>query len=121
MSEPVAIAVAPPPGNLAATTRRAFVRYPCSPLLSRRAVASAKFRCRWADALDVSRDGLELLLGRPFDLETRLHLVLKSTFQNTLHELQVRVVTCKPRPGNNWLIGCKFLTPLSNEQFHSLG
>jgi hypothetical protein len=65
---------------------------------------------------DVSRRGVGLVSPRRFEATTLLVLELDETASSPVHVI-ARVVRIVSRPGGDWLVGCAFLSELSEEEF----
>lgn len=99
---------------------RAFVRYPVDWNPSCEQVATNKFKCRWAEALDISQGGIGLILGRAMAAGTPMSILLKFEHQESLMELLAHVVNCRLLTDGNWLVGCEFDTCLPVEALQDL-
>jgi hypothetical protein len=72
------------------------------------------YRWRWARTLSVSRDGIDLLLGRPFEVGAAVSIVIAP------YELPARVTRLTPQGEGQWLVCCEFFVPLREEQLKVL-
>jgi hypothetical protein len=120
MSEPLVINRPGPSGENSNPRRRAFVRYPGGPTTRTGEGNNSSCRSRWAEIRDISRLEIDLVLGRAFDPDMWLSIVLPTTALDNLHELAARVVRSHQRADGRWVVGCEFLTPLNDAQLLAL-
>jgi hypothetical protein len=72
------------------------------------------YRWRSARTLSVSRNSIDLLLGRPFEVGAAVSIVIMP------YELPARVTRLTSQGEGQWLVGCEFLMPLREEQLRVL-
>jgi hypothetical protein len=72
------------------------------------------YRWRWGRTLSVSRNGIDLLLGRPFEVGAAVSIVIAP------YELPARVTRLTPQGEGQWLVGCEFFIPIREEQLQLL-
>jgi hypothetical protein len=68
---------------------------------------------------DLSIAGIGLILGRRFERGTSLAIEIP-TPEDTTESLLVRVAHATNLPDGKWLLGCAFVTPLSEEELEGL-
>jgi len=73
-----------------------------------------------ATARDLSAGGIGLVLRRRFEPRTGLSLSLPEPGTDSTYTVFVRVVRVEPLPEGRWLLGCSFVTPLTEERLSSL-
>jgi hypothetical protein len=107
-----------PPGIL---NCRVFERYPsdlptqCQPLAAR-----GDEELFWqASVHDISASGVGLLVHRRFEPKTGLAVELPDG-DDSVYTVFVRVVHALGQPRGLWLLGCSFVTPLSEERLNAL-
>lgn len=104
--------------------RRAWVRLPTSQAVSCQPLASptaGETETAWLGRLlDVSPGGLALLLSRRFEAGTLLIIELSDQAKGRVRALGVRVVHATPEKESRWIIGCKFVSPLTEEELQTL-
>src|SRR6266446_2241417 len=100
---------------------RVYERYPsdlathCQPLAAR-----GENEMKWqAMVRDISAGGIGLVLQRRFEPRTGLAIELPDA-DNSAFTVFVRVVHATAQPGGHWLLGCQFVTPLSEERLNIL-
>ena len=120
MSQPLVIDRTGLSGESVLPRRRAFVRYPDGSSTRRGEGSNSSCRSRWAEIRDLSRVEIDLVLGRAFDPETWLTILLPTTALDNLHELVARVVRSNQRADGRWVVGCEFPTPLNDAQLLAL-
>jgi hypothetical protein len=101
--------------------RRVSVRIPsrryihCQP----RGTADLDIVCP-AIVQNVSRVGISMAMRRSFELDTELLVELSDRADALLRLFQVRVIHATPGGNRRWIIGCQFVSPLSDEEFLTL-
>jgi hypothetical protein len=103
--------------------RRAWVRFPtsreacCQPNMA----ATAEERdTGWLGRLrDISAGGLALLLRRRFEPGALLIIDLSDKLQAKERSFAVHVVHATPEGKRRWIIGCEFISPLSEEELQA--
>jgi hypothetical protein len=99
---------------------RVFERYPselptqCQPLAAR-----GDDEIVWqATVNNISAGGIGLLLQRRFEPGTGLAIELPDA--DFTYTVFVRVIHALAQPNGRWLLGCSFVTPLSEERLNAL-
>jgi hypothetical protein len=69
---------------------------------------------------DISRGGLGLVLNRRFEPGTALVLELVFPGATEPQSLLIKVVHVRAMPGNQWVLGCSFLSRLSEERLQRM-
>jgi serine/threonine protein kinase len=69
-----------------------------------------------ATVMDVSAQGVCLQMERRFEPKTTLQLALTLGAAESLHTFVIQTRWVKPCSERSWLIGCTFLTPLTNQE-----
>ena len=103
------------PGN-----RRAAVRYQCGPATVGRLVQPDSHEMQTVWVLNLSLTGVGLLLERHVDPSTLLVLQLKDATGKRVFELAATIVHVTRQPTGDWLAGCEFCTPLSEDDLDAL-
>lgn len=73
-----------------------------------------------AQIRDVSQGGLALVLRRRFEKGAGLAIELPGSDPETPSTVLVRVVRISAQPGGHWLLGCSFVSALSEDEVQSL-
>jgi serine/threonine protein kinase len=123
-SRPYAAKVAPLAASYrakqAAGERRATIRYPSKQEGACQAVGSEK-ELQWsAKLLDVSADGIGLVVNRRFEPRTVLLMDLPQKCGDHGRRFLVRVVRAEQLSARAWLIGCVFARRLNDEDREAL-
>jgi hypothetical protein len=71
-------------------------------------------------AYDISQSGISLVVNRRFEVGTVLELWLAGTTDGAPRHLFVRVMRQQARSSRRWLLGCKFASPLTEEELKAL-
>jgi hypothetical protein len=120
MIEPSAVPrLAVPPAPSSFPERRAWVRYYCLPPGLDRVFVSAGGQRDPASVQNISRGGIGLLLGRRVEPGTAVRVELGNA-SATLLDARARVAHVTQEPAGDWLIGCAFDAPLSQEELDKL-
>ena len=115
---------APEPEPTGGSERRVRVRYPtdresmCQP-------GEGRLDQVWwlARITDISTTGIALVLQQlrqKFPAGTLLTVELQNWAGDVSRTLQTRVVHMTPYPEGGWIMGCAFVTPLSEEELKAL-
>ena len=99
--------------------RRACVRYRCERLATGRAFISNSHKTLPARIVDLSVEGVGLLLEQPLEVGSRLSVDLE-IFGSATFELIAEVVNIHPQPGGVWRCGCKLVWKLTEEDLRLL-
>jgi PilZ domain len=101
------------------SSRRVAVRYKCGPATPGRVqLQGEEWQRAWI--LNLSLSGVGLLLGRQLapGLEVVVHLT--SGAGDKMFEIAARVRHATRQPDNEWVLGCEFAIPLTDEQMEAL-
>jgi hypothetical protein len=108
----------------AQTDRLAWVRLPTAQAVSCQAIASStadEAETAWLGRLrEISLSGLSLLLNRRFDPGTLLIIELSDKAQGRVRAVRVRVVHSISETQTRWIMVCKFVSPLNEEELQTL-
>jgi serine/threonine protein kinase len=75
----------------------------------------------WVSSIcDVSLTGIGLLVNRRFEVGTVLEIKFQNLGEEAPLRLFVRVMRQQARAARKWLLGCKFASPLSDEELKAL-
>jgi hypothetical protein len=116
----IALSDAESPGKHVPANRRASVRYQCGPATPGRIMVAEAQEWQRAWVIDLSLDGVGLLLNRDLEPGTDLVVALKSGTANKTFELAARVCHTARQPDGDWLIGCEFATRLTDDDLDCL-
>jgi hypothetical protein len=96
-------------------TQRIWARYSSTRPLPRRLAVAGTYAPLEAWILDLSAGGVGLLVGEPQKVGVLLHVELETCPEAAPLKLLANVIHCEPvgQDGNEFRIGCKFVTPLS--------
>jgi PilZ domain len=100
--------------------RRREPRYHCGPATLGQVHVTDADQSRRGWILDLSVNGVGLLLPQPLALDTLFVLHLKSTTGDRRYELPGRVVHATTQLSGDWLIGCHFADPLTADDLDAL-
>jgi c-di-GMP-binding flagellar brake protein YcgR len=102
------------------TERRTWVRHPASQAVSCRPIGASTAETVWlGNLVSISLGGMGLLLTRRFEPATLLIVELSDT-DKRVHTIGVRVVHATPENNTRWMIGCKTVSPFSEEDLLAL-
>ena len=100
---------------------RAWVRYPCDSTIPFQPLESRKGGTwRAAKVLNVSANGMCLVLDAPVQRGAMLCVLLEGAAQRFSKPVLVRVVRATEPPGDDQCIGCTFAIPLVEEELLAL-
>ena len=68
------------------------------------------------DCQNISLAGIGFVLHRSFDPGTLLTVDLEGPKRDSWGTLQARIMHCTPRSKGNWMVGCAFVSALSDGQ-----
>lgn len=99
---------------------RAVVRYQCAPATPGQIIVleDREYQCGWV--LDLSTAGIGLELSRPVPVGSLAAVRLKSPKNGKLYELTAEVIHSTPKLSGEYIVGCKFITPLAKEDLEAL-
>jgi PilZ domain len=98
--------------------RRAVVRYLCDHEASYYELP--KCQRRWARVRNISTAGIGLVLCAPIDPGTDLVIEMKTMDPDTSLILPARVVHATMQEEGSWIVGCKLLSKLAEEDLLAL-
>jgi hypothetical protein len=100
--------------------RRASVRCDCNAKGTCQTLAQRQESPWKAMVLNISCQGIGVLLGRRFEPGTLLTIELTESSAQRQRLLLARVAHATPQPEDKWLIGCTLINPLDEEELHEL-
>jgi hypothetical protein len=101
--------------------RRAWVRYPSAQESVCQPYTQDKGELCWpAQIRDISTGGVKLLMTRRFEPGTVLSVELTAGAESLVRLPVARVRRVRAGQGGGWVIGCQFLTQLSDEELEEL-
>jgi hypothetical protein len=103
-----------------ATSRRNSARQPSSRPLPRRLCAGDAREQLDAWILDLSVNGIGLVVDKPVEVGTLLLLELETCPQAAPLTVWANVVHCQPTGDGEYRIGCQFVTPLADDDLEVL-
>jgi serine/threonine protein kinase len=103
-----------------ATERRHAKRYATDLKSSCQVLVRLKDRHWEGMAVDISESGVCLVLTRRFEPGTNLSVELHSRKDDSVHNLQLRVVRVNRQPPKHWALGCVLHRMLSNVELEQL-
>lgn len=107
--------------TLSPAERRAWVRYPCQLETSCQPVVAADATTWAGKLLDLSEGGVGVVLSRRFEAGTLLAIEIpEKDGGGGTRSLVARVVRVTRYPAGDWLLGCSFVRPLSDEDVKAL-
>lgn len=100
--------------------RRVTVRWASSQQAPCHFATLDKIGSRWARVVNVSMQGIGLLMPCQLESGMELHIEMPSKDLAPNEALTAEVVHVRKAADGNWSIGCTFAKPLSEEQLQSL-
>ena len=100
--------------------KRATVRYRCAPATIGKLYVSDDHEYQHAWVLNLSAQGIGLILTRPVAAGTFVVIHLRSNDPARTYELTAHVVHCTALPHGEWNLGCELVNPLSLEDLDLL-
>lgn len=100
--------------------RRISVRWSSEQLTPCHFATLSQITCRWAKVLDVSRQGIGLLLPVALELGQELIVELPSRDPFKLMARVARVMRIDADETGQWFLGCRFVQPLTEDDLISL-
>jgi hypothetical protein len=73
-----------------------------------------------ARIVDISSTGIGVVLRQRFPAGTMLTIELQNSAGDVSRTLQTRVIHTTPHPDGGWVLGCEFVSPLSEEDLKVL-
>jgi hypothetical protein len=107
------------PAGVTWEDRRAAVRFCCKLGTACRPISSLREHQWQGTVVNVSTDGLGLLLGRRFEAGTLLAVELQTPAGEPAGTVIARVAH-NTQQGAEWLVGCDFLNPLPEDDLRAL-
>lgn len=104
----------------APTDQRAWERFPVRTEATYAPLRAPHMDPRDAVVADLSANGVGLLVETEFDVGTLLNLHLRRTGAASDLEILACVVRVSPQEDGKWLLGCNFISELSDEQIATL-
>jgi len=92
------------------------VRYRCERHCRTRTFITNSFRTLTARIIDISQDGVGLLLSEPLALGTRVSIELDDGGNTAVLEILADVLNVTAHPGGSWRCGCMLVWKLSEEE-----
>jgi hypothetical protein len=108
------------PTEILAVDRRGAERYPCSLLPFWRLSGEEPFDVPPASVRDVSATGIGLRVAQPLELGSVLILTLQAGDHRLSRPLPARVMHATRQEDGGWLLGCRFVRPLSPQDLLAL-
>lgn len=100
--------------------RRAYVRFSCD-LDSACQPLADTLRLQWPGRIcNISRGGIAIKLARRFEVGTVLAIDMQGEAEEVVGTMLARVVRVTFQSDGNWLLGCTFRNPLSEEDLKAL-
>jgi hypothetical protein len=106
-------------GAAQAEERRAAVRYPCDLHTTCQPMGRTAAGSWPARAVNISANGIALVLNRRFERGTILSIGLESADGQTARSMLVRVVYAKGQDDGSWRMGCVFASELGDEELQA--
>lgn len=101
--------------------RRAWVRRHSTPETPFFAVTGEEEIIAWrARVRDVSNGGISLVVNNSFPEGALIEIELPNPDADVSRIMLARVVRAETTEGIQWVLGCAFLEPLSDEEVHSI-
>jgi hypothetical protein len=97
-----------------------MVRYGCAPATIGRLFLDEEPGFQHAWVVNLSRNGIGLVLPRPVSVDTPILIQIRSNDLTAIHELSARVAHCTSHNFGDWMVGCSFDEPLSVELLDNL-
>jgi hypothetical protein len=104
----------------AAAERRTWERWGSARPIPRRIYRVDDLKPLEAWILDLSCGGLALLVPNPLDMGALLFVELESLPEASPVKVWAHVMRCEPVEGDEWVVGCEVVNPLSEKQLESL-
>jgi hypothetical protein len=98
--------------------RRAAVRYLCDQEVFYSPLWTSERR--WARIRNISADGISLLVSAPIESGTDLAIDMKTVDPSALLTLVARVVHSTKQEEGSWIVGCRTLSSLTEEELLAL-
>jgi PilZ domain len=104
----------------ARSNQRVSVRYHCGPATAGRVNVAEKLEFLRAWVLDLSAQGVGLLVPRQLDLGQLVIITVKGTSNQRTYELPARVVHVTRSPQGEWVAGFALNDPLTSDDLDAL-
>jgi hypothetical protein len=105
----------PPPSD-----QRLWVRFPCRVQAAFQPVTTPAAEPRHAKVLDISANGIGLLVGEPVEMGTLLSLELRSPGGKRVLTILGCVVRSTAESECQWALGCNFIRDLTDQELREL-
>lgn len=107
--------------NLQVRNRRAHERFTVhlNAICEMTSVAGSAYYCT-VTVISLSTHGAACISPRSFPRGTSLRFELANASRTIWHERHARAMHERPTGDSNWIVGCEFLSPLSEEQVREL-
>jgi hypothetical protein len=99
---------------------RTFVRFPCNVKATYERANDPASQSSDAEVDNVSATGIGLLLDRPLELGSLLHLHLRNATRSDTRTILACIVHVTKRPGGKHLLGCNFIRELGEDEIKAL-
>jgi hypothetical protein len=123
MEDDVSQTSLPPNQNTTASSRgnkRATVRYRCAPATIGKLYVSEDQEYQHAWVLNLSAQGIGMILTRPVPTGTFVIIHIKSNDSAKIYELTANIMHCTSLPHGEWNVGCELIKALSAEDLDLL-
>jgi hypothetical protein len=102
------------------SNKRATVRYRCAPATIGKLFVSDDQEYQHAWVLNLSAQGIGLILTRAVAAGTFVVIQIKSNDPSKTYELTAHVAHCTSLPHGEWNVGCELVNVLSSEDLDLL-
>jgi hypothetical protein len=109
-----------PPKPRARSNQRVSVRYRCGPATAGRVNVAEKHEFLRAWVLDLSAQGVGLLVPRQLDVGQLVIITVKTMSNQRTYELPAQVVHVTKNPQGEWVAGFALNHPLTSEDLDAL-
>ncbi len=100
--------------------QRTWVRFPCEARATFQMVRAEEPRPEPAQVLNISPNGVGLLVGRAIDVGTLLSVDLRGTGDQAPLTIMASVARLTARDNDEWALGCNFIRELSDRELQAL-
>jgi hypothetical protein len=120
MSQPTTLTLDEPAPAVCRRERRASVRLQSSAKGCCQSLSIQREAGWEATVRDISCSGIGLLISRRFEIGTLLAIELAEAAEGPTRLLVARVVRLLPQSEGHWLVGCKLMSSLSEDEVRLL-
>jgi hypothetical protein len=99
---------------------RATVRYRCPPASAGRVYLAEDVEFQRAWLHNLSATGIGLLLSKPLEHGLFVTIVLTGAHSNKKYPLPAHAIHATQQASGDWLVGCQFIDPLTDEDLDDL-